>query len=138
VKRGSGRKEDNMSLAQKNPYTKYEDHSVFTAPKEELTLMLYDGALKFVNQAIIATENKNFSKANDLIMRVEAIIQEFQLTLDFKYEVSNDLNKIYDYMYWKLIDANMKKDLEALHEVRDMIRDMRDTWKEAMKKAKTN
>ncbi|MDR1641019.1 MAG: flagellar export chaperone FliS [Clostridiales bacterium] len=127
-----------MSLAQKNPYTKYEDHSVFTAPKEELTLMLYDGALKFVNQAIIATENKNFSKANDLIMRVEAIIQEFQLTLDFKYEVSNDLNKIYDYMYWKLIDANMKKDLEALHEVRDMIRDMRDTWKEAMKKAKTN
>jgi flagellar protein FliS len=125
------------SLAQKNPYNNYKDNSIFTAPKEELTLMLYDGALKFINQAIIATENKNFAKANELILKVEAIIQEFQLTLDFKYEVSNDLNKLYDYMYWKLVDGNMKKDMDALHEVRDMIRDMRDTWKEAMKQSKS-
>ncbi|MDR1538990.1 MAG: flagellar export chaperone FliS [Clostridiales bacterium] len=125
-----------MSLAARNPYSKYEDHSIFTATKEDLTLMLYDGALKFINQAIVAVENKEIEKSSNLIQKVERIIQEFQITLNYKYDVAKQLNSLYDYMYWRLIDANMKKDVNILIEVRDMLREMRDTWKQAMSLAK--
>jgi len=121
-----------------NPYAKYADNALFTAPKEELALMLYDGALKFANQAVTALEAKDYAKVNEMIIRVENIIIEFQMTLDKKYEVSNNLNLLYDYMYRRLLDANIQKEMEPLVEVRDMIRELRDTWKEAMKLAKQN
>jgi len=125
-----------MAAVAKNPYAKIEDNAVFTASKEELTLMLYEGALKFINQAIDATERSDLPKANSLIIRVEDIIREFQITLDFKYEISNQLNSLYDYMHHRLIEANMKKDVDIMKEVRDMLREFRDTWKEAMSTAK--
>ncbi len=119
-----------------NPYQKMKENAIYTTPKEELTLMLYDGALKFANQAIAAIENKDLMKANDLIIKVQNIIREFQLTLDSKFEVSGYLSNMYDYMYRRLIDANMSKDIDILTEVRDLIREFRDTWKEAMHLAK--
>jgi flagellar protein FliS len=119
-----------------NPYAKYEDNSINTASREELTLMLYDGAMKFLNQSISAVEAKDFDKANELNQRVQDIIREFQITLDHKYEVSGQLNSLYDYIVRKLVEGNMTKDLEALSEAREMIRELRDTWKEAMKIAK--
>ena len=125
-----------MAAVAKNPYSKIEDNAVFTASKEELTLMLYEGALKFINQAIDATERSDLPKANSLIIRVEDIIREFQITLDFKYEISNQLNSLYDYMPHRLIEANMKKDVGIMKEIRDMLREFRDTWKEAMTAAK--
>ena len=121
-----------MAAAQKNPYAKIEDDAIFTASKEELTLMLYDGALKFMNQAIDAAENQDYQKTNALIIRVEDIIREFQITLDFQYEISNQLHSLYDYMHRRLVEANMRKDIEIMKEVRDMFREFRDTWKEAM------
>ena len=125
-----------MAAIAKNPYLKIEDDAIYTASKEELTLMLYEGALKFMNQAIDATESADTQKAHTLIIRVEDIIREFQITLDFQYEISNQLNSLYDYMHHRLIEANMKKDIEIMKEVRDMLRDFRDTWKEAMSTAK--
>lgn len=119
-----------------NPYDKYRNNTVFTSTKEELTLMLYDGALKFCNQAIVALENKDFVKTNELILKVENIVREFQITLDMKYEISKQLNLIYDYLYSRLVSANISKDIEILEEVRDHLRGLRDTWKEAMKMAR--
>ncbi|MCL2855539.1 MAG: flagellar export chaperone FliS [Defluviitaleaceae bacterium] len=116
-----------------NPYDTYKNNSVFTATKEELTAMLYDGAVRFCNQAIIAVENNDAGKANEMIQRTQAIIQEFRLTLDKKYEISLQLDALYEYMLHRLMQANVKKDLEILTAVRDDIRDMRDTWKEAIK-----
>ena len=121
-----------------NPYDKYRNNTVFTATKEELTLMLYDGALKFCNQAIVAMENKDYVRTNELILKVENIVREFQITLDMKYEISGQLNLIYDYLYTRLVAANMGKDMEILTEVRDHLRGLRDTWKEAMKLARQN
>lgn len=119
-----------------NPYDTYRSNALFTATKEELTLMLYDGALKFCNQAIVALEGSDYEKANQLILKVENIVREFQITLDMKYEISEQLNLIYDYLFSRLVTANMDKDLEALTEVRDHLRGLRDTWKEAMKLAR--
>ena len=122
-----------QSPYQNNPYDKYKNNSVFTATKEELTLMLYDGALKFCNQAIVAMENNDVEKTNALILKVQNVIREFQITLDKKYDISAQLNIIYDYLHSRLVSANIQKDTAILEEVRDHIRSLRDTWKEAIK-----
>jgi flagellar protein FliS len=110
-----------------------------SASKEELTLMLYEGGVKFLNQAIIALEKNDIVKANNLILRTEDIVREFQLTLDHKYEeISKPLDQLYDYMHRRLVEGNLQKDVEILNEVLGMFREMRDTWKEAMKIAKSS
>ena len=119
-----------------NPYTQYTSNKVNTVSGEELTLMLYEGALKFTNQAILAIEGKDFEKANNLILRVEDIIREFQMTLNHDYDISKYFDSMYDYMYRLLVEANASKDVEVLNEVKEYIRDFRDSWKEAMKLAK--
>ena len=123
-----------------NKYNQMHDKmytdGLHTASKEELVLMLYEGAIKFLNQAIIAIEKKDFMRANQTIIRVEDIIREFQITLDHQYPISQQLDALYDYMHRRLVEANMSKDIEILNEVLGMFREFRDTWKEAMKLAK--
>jgi len=119
-----------------NPYQKMMDNVVMTASKEELTLMLYEGAIKFCNQAIQAIEKKELLEANSYLLRVQDIIREFQMTLNRKHEVSKYFDSMYDYIYRRLVEANFSKDVNIIVEVRDLIREFRDTWKEAMRLAK--
>ncbi|WP_024832782.1 flagellar export chaperone FliS [Ruminiclostridium josui] len=119
-----------------NGYNQYKENSVYTATPEELTLMLYNGLVKFIMQAQGAIDEKNIERANNSIIRAQDIVREFQVTLDMKYEVSKQLGSVYDYMYRRLIEANMKKDKEILEEVLGMAKDLRDTWTKAMKLAR--
>ena len=119
-----------------NPYAKIKQNSIMTASPQELTMMLYDGALKFGNQAKVAMENGDVEKTHNLIGRVQAIIEEFQATLDMSYDVSEGMALMYDYIQRRLIDANIKKDPEILEEALGFVREMRNTWKEAMQIAK--
>jgi flagellar protein FliS len=112
------------------------EDKIMTATKEELTLMLYEGGIKFLNKAIMAVEKKDITNAHAAILRVQDIVREFQITLDFKYPIANELDALYDYIHRRLVEANMRKDLEILNEVLGMFRQFRDTWKEAMKLAK--
>jgi flagellar protein FliS len=121
-----------------DPYAKYLKDVVFSATPEDLTLMLYDGALKFCNQGIMAIEGNDTEKAHDMSVRAQNIIRELQLTLKKEYEVSEGLAAMYDYIYRRLIEANITKNAEVLGEARDLIRELRNTWKEAMKLAKQN
>jgi flagellar protein FliS len=123
-------------MVKTNPYAKMQDDAVMTASKEELTLMLYEGGIKFCNQALVAIEKKDIGKANELILRVQDIVREFQITLDHKYPISQQFNSLYDYMFRRLVEANFKKDTVILNEVLSMFRFFRDTWKEAMKLAR--
>lgn len=116
-------------------YNQYLRSKIMTASKAELTLMLYDGAIKFCNMAIMCIEKKDVSGAHTNIKKAEAIIQEFLSTLDPKYPVSADFKKVYDYIYDRLVEANLKKDPEILNEVLKHLRVMRDTWKEVMRSA---
>ena len=117
-------------------YAAYKDNKILTASPAELTLMLYEGAIKFCNVAIIAIEQNDIEKAHNNIMKVQRIIEEFQITLDFKYPIANDFNNVYNYLMRRLREANMTKDKEILEEVNGHIRTMRDTWKEVMRLAK--
>ena len=117
-----------------NPYEQYQRNKVLTATPAEVTLMLYEGAIKFCNIAIMAIENNEMEKAHNNIMKTQRIIEEFRNTLDRKYGVAEDFDRIYVYVLRRLFDANIKKDKEILEEVNGHLRSLRDTWKEVMKK----
>ena len=117
-------------------YAAYANNRVMTASPAELTLMLYEGAIKFCNLAITAVEESDIEKAHTNIMKVEHIVEELQGSLNHKYPVAKDFDKIYTYLMDRLREANMKKDREILEEILKHLRTMRDTWKEVMRLAK--
>lgn len=123
-------------MAINNGYNQYKENSIYTSTPEELTLMLYNGLVKFIMQARSAVEERNYQKTNEAIQRAQDIIAHFQTTLDAKYEISEEFMKIYDFMYSRLLDANIKKDRDLLEEVLGLAKDLRDTWTQAMKLAK--
>lgn len=116
-------------------YAAYANNKIMTAPPAELTLMLYEGAIKFANLAIAGMETNDIEKAHTNIIKVERIIEEFQSTLDHKYPVAKDFDEVYNYLMMRLREANLKKDKEIMEEVLKHLRTMRDTWKEVMKTA---
>ena len=114
----------------------YGARKVETATPAELTLMLYEGTIKFCNIAMGAIEKKDYEKANINIQKARKIIVELQTTLDHKYPMAEDFDRIYDYIFHKLVQANIKKDPEILEEALVELRDLRDAWKEIMRTAK--
>ena len=118
-----------------NRMSDYQRNAILTASPAELTLMLYEGAIKFCNIAKMAIEKGDIQKAHDNIKRAQDIIIEFRVTLDRKYPVWEDFDRVYDYIYRKLVDANMHKDIDDLDTALKYIREMRDTWKEVMRLA---
>ncbi|SKB57507.1 flagellar protein FliS [Lachnospiraceae bacterium] len=116
-------------------YAQYNRNKILTASPAELTLMLYEGCIKFINIAIKATEDKDIQKANLNIQKAEKIIDEFRRTLDFKYPVAKDFDVVYEYVGRRLIEANISKEKEILEECATHMRTMRDAWKEVMRLA---
>ncbi|MCH5340337.1 MAG: flagellar export chaperone FliS [Acetatifactor sp.] len=120
-------------MALPSAYAQYNNSKVLTASPGELTLMLYEGAIKFCNIAIVAVEQKDIEKAHIHIVKVEKIIDYLRQTLDMKYPVAQDFERIYSYLSQRLVEANIKKDTEILEEVNGHLRSVRDTWKEVMR-----
>ncbi len=118
-------------------YQQYEKSKILTASPAELTLMLYEGAIKFANIAVMAIDKGDVEKAHNNIRKVERIIEEFQATLNHKYPVAKDFDEVYKYLQQRLLEANIKKDKEIMDEVLRHLRTMRDTWKDVMRLAKT-
>ena len=123
-------------MALPNGYSNYANNKIMTASPAQLTLMLYDGAIKFCNIAIAGIEAKDVEKAHNNIRRVEKIIAEFRSTLDHKYPVAKDFDKVYEYLEYRLRQANLHKDKARMEEVLTHLRSMRNTWEEVMKLAK--
>lgn len=119
-----------------NAAAAYKDSKILTASPAELTLMLYEGAIKFGNLAVMAIEKNQYDKANINIIKAERIITELRTTLNFDYPVARDFENVYDYIYRRLMEANIKKDTQILEEALQYIREMRDTWKEVMRLTK--
>jgi len=124
-------------MADNQAYAQYNNSKIMTASPAELSLMLYEGAIKFCNIAIMGIEQKDIEKAHINIIKANNIIMEFQITLDRKYPVAQEFENVYDYIYNRLVEANMKKDKEIVEEVLLHLRGLRDTWKEVMRLTKT-
>lgn len=114
----------------------YKQNSVVTATPEELTLMLYDGAIKFMNISKYSIENKDLERAHTSLIRAQDIINELNYSLDMKYEISEEMRKLYDFISSKLVDANIRKDIAPIEEALVITHEMRDTWKEVIQQVK--
>ena len=114
----------------------YKRQQVLNAPPEQLTLMLYNGCLKFIDEGKKAVEGKKFEDANTNLQKAQRIISEFRLTLNMDYEISHQLLPLYNYVYDRLIEGNMKSDSKPLDEAKEIVTELRDAWVAAMKKAR--
>ncbi|ESL01598.1 flagellar protein FliS [Catonella morbi ATCC 51271] len=123
-------------MSMTNAASLYQGAAINTASPAELTLMLYNGAIKFCNLALIGMEEEDIMKAHNNLMKAQRIIRELQATLNFKYEVSKDFDLIYTRILNSLLAANIKKDTDKLNEALEDIRGIRDVWTQVMKVAK--
>ena len=119
-----------------NPAAAYRNQQIMMASPEQLTLMLYDGAIRFLRASITAIDAKDIEKAHDMNMRTQDIVREFRNTLNMDIELSANWDQLYEFMEYRLVEGNMKQDKAMLQEVLDLLKEMRDTWAEAMKLAK--
>lgn len=111
-------------------YKKQQQSKILMAKPEELTAMLYDGAIKFCNIAVIAIEKKDFEKAHENIVKVQKIIDYLINTLNTDYEVSKDFMNIYVYLLDVLVKANIKKDIETLNIAIKELKDLKNIWEQ--------
>ena len=114
----------------------YRQQQVMTATPEALTLMLYNGAIKFINESIEATKKKEYEKANTSCIKAQNIISEFRLTLKMEYEISKNLLALYNYAYDRLVEDNMNEDITNLEEAKGILSELRYAWAQAMKAKK--
>lgn len=121
-----------------NAYNTYKNNSVNYASREQLLLMLLDGAVKFAKIARQAILDKDIPKSHENIVKTQNIFYELMTTLDTAKggEWANQLMSIYEFITRRLTDANIKKSIDIMNEVIPLIEDVRDTWNEAYKISK--
>ncbi|ALC86337.1 flagellar biosynthesis protein FliS [Bacillus sp. FJAT-22090] len=110
----------------------YKNNSVSTASPGELTLMLYNGCLKFLGKAKVAIVVKNIQEKNLNLQKAQKIIQELMVTLNMNIEISQSMMQMYEYMNHRLIEANIKNDVSIIEEVEGYVTEFRDTWKQVI------
>lgn len=113
-------------------YNAYKQNSVTTASPGELTLMLYNGCLKFLVKGKEAIIDNNIQEKNTNIQKAQAIIKELMVTLNTDQDVAKQMLSLYDYMNRRLIEANIKNDISMIDEVIELTTDFRDTWKQVI------
>ena len=121
-----------------NAYNTYKNNSVNFASKDQLLLMLVDGAVKFSKIARQAMEDKDILKAHENLIKTQDIFYELMATLDVNQggQWAHQLMSIYEFIVIRLGEANIKKDTKIMDEVIPLIEDIRDTWYEAEKLSK--
>ncbi len=115
-------------------YNAYKTNNANLASPQELTLMLYNGALKFCTISIQEMENKHWDKSNTANKRVQDIIDELRVTLNRSYPIALEMDTLYAYILELLVDGNIKKDVAKMEEAKKLITEFRDTWKELIGK----
>jgi len=114
----------------------YKRQQVMTATPEALTLMLYNGALRFMTEGVESLREKEYEKANVSLIKAQNIISEFRITLKMEYEISHQLLPLYNYVYDCLVEGNMKNSIEKVEEAKTIVTELRNTWNEAIKIAR--
>ncbi len=126
-----------MSLDASN---QYKETQVKTANQGKLILMMYDGAVKFIRQALENLPQKKYDAVNNNIIRAQDIITELMLSLNFEAneEFAQKFFGLYTYMNKRLVEGNIKKEAQPLEEVMKYLVELRDAWNVAIESMKKN
>lgn len=127
-----------MSMDAAKMAATYKNQQILTSSPEQLTLMLYNGAIRFIDESMIALDKKDLPKSHNANMRAQDIVREFIATLDMSYDIAKGYYQLYDYVEYRLIQANMKKDKSQLEEAKHILVELRDAWTEAIKLARNS
>lgn len=119
----------------RNSAQAYKINAIKTASPARLTSMLYDAAVRFTDTSIELMEKEpdNYEEINKNLKKAQDCIMELRMGLDFKYPVAGEFEKVYDYIYRRLVEGNMKKDVDIIKDTLTHINTMRDTWKEVVR-----
>lgn len=109
----------------------YLESKIIAAKPEELTYMLYEGMVKFIKKAMLTLETKNYEQVNYNTQRAQAIVDELRSTLNMDIPLSESLDALYEYLGFKLLNANIGKSEEQFIEALEIAENFKDTWKEA-------
>lgn len=120
---------------QRNPYQAYQQQSVMTMTQGEMLLKLYDETIKQLSAAEIYMGEGSIEKTNLALQKAQKILNHLRATLDFQYDISNQLAALYDYFVRQIVSANIKKDVKLIQEILPMVSDLRDTFAQAAKQA---
>lgn len=121
----------------KNTYQSYKQQSIMTMTTGDMLTTLYDEVLKQIELSKKAFAKKDFSEINRAMQKAQRILRHLRNTLDFKYDVSNNLAALYDYFIELTIQANIKKDPSKLDEVSEFITELRDVYIQADRSTRT-
>jgi flagellar protein FliS len=117
-----------------NPYQQYQESNLETASQGKLLLMLYDGAIRFLLTAQLALEQQRWQDAHIANMKAQDIVTELMLCLNMETgDIANNLFRLYEYMNWRLVQSNVRRDITGVKEILSLLRDLREAWAEAVK-----
>lgn len=119
-------------MANNHAYQAYRENSVTQLTPGELTLMSYNGCLKFLNQAKKGINVKDIEMKNTNLQKAQNIIKDLMLSLDMSYSVSESMFNLYEYMNHRLLEANINNDVKIIDEVVELTTEFRDTWKQVI------
>ncbi len=114
-----------------DPYEKYKETQIKTATQGKLIVMLYDGAIKFLNHAKEAIKNDDIEETHNKLTRAQDIIMELVLSLNLEAgDIAKKLYNLYLYMNTQLMQANMYKKIEPIDEVIKIFTDLKEVWEQ--------
>lgn len=120
-----------------NAFNVYKNNSVNYASKEQLLLMLVDGAVKFAKVAREALAEKDIRKSHENLVKVQDIFTELMVSLDQNAgDWAKQIYQVYDFIKTRLFEINLKKDVTMMDELMPVIESIRDTWYEAYEVSK--
>ncbi len=121
-----------------NPYQRYKQTAILSASKEQVMLMLYEGAIRFTKMAIQASQDNNIAERGKNILKAYDIILEFQASLN--HNVAGDLpmqlDQLYVYMLEQYSKANMTGNIESLQSCLKVLENLYDGWNQVINKTK--
>lgn len=123
-------------MAVANPYERYRRHDVMMANPMELIVMLYNGCIKQLKLARISINDKNIEQTNICLQKAQDIVTELIMSLDFKYELSNQLLNLYEFVNYQIMQINISKDSESIEPLIEMLTSLRDAWVQVQKQAR--
>ncbi len=113
-----------------NPYQKYQENKIEGSSQGEMIILLYEGSIRFMNEALAYIEAKNVQEAHNKIIKTQRIINELMVTLDFEAggEIATNLYNLYDFVMNELIKANLKKEPEGLNNAIEIMQELLEAW----------